>query len=67
MKDIRSREESMKDQRIKKETLWNKIEKEERKASHSKHPELVEQKLKEFHKELEKIEKESIEGNKNFN
>ncbi|RIA84553.1 Eisosome component PIL1-domain-containing protein [Glomus cerebriforme] len=60
LKDIRGREEAMKDQRLKKETLWNKIEKEERKASHSKHSETAEQKLKDLHKELEKIEKETI-------
>ena len=53
----------MKDQRLKKETLWNKIEKEERKAGQSKHPEIAEQKLKDLHKELEKIEKETISGN----
>lgn len=53
----------MKDQRFKKETLWNKIEKEERKASNSKRSEATEQKLKDFHTELEKIEKETIAGN----
>ncbi|CAG8664553.1 1041_t:CDS:2 [Funneliformis caledonium] len=63
LKDIRSREETMREHRLKKESLWNKIEKEERKASHSKHPEAAEQKLKEFQKELEKVEKESLEGN----
>ena len=62
LKDIRAREESMKDQRLRKETLWNKIEKEERKASNSKRPESAEQKLKDFHKDLEKIEKETIAG-----
>jgi hypothetical protein len=62
LKDIRAREETMKDQRLKKETLWNKIEKEERKSS-SKRSEASEQKLQDFHKELEKIEKETIAGN----
>ncbi|CAG8563668.1 9370_t:CDS:2 [Funneliformis mosseae] len=62
LKDIRSREETMRENRLKKESLWNKIEKEERKASHSKHPEAAEQKLKDFQKELEKVEKESLEA-----
>ncbi|CAI2182320.1 14378_t:CDS:2 [Funneliformis geosporum] len=62
LKDIRSREETMREQRLKKESLWNKIEKEERKASHSKRPEVAEQKLKDFQKELEKVDRESLEA-----
>ncbi|CAG8436064.1 hypothetical protein RhiirA5_453817 [Rhizophagus irregularis] len=45
LKDIRGREEAMKDQRLKKEALWNKIEKEERKAKETSLEDFKRQKL----------------------
>ncbi|CAG8443146.1 8673_t:CDS:2 [Ambispora leptoticha] len=62
LKDIRTRESSIKDQRFKKESYWSKIEKEERRASTSKHPEANQAIIAKYHKELEKLEKESIIG-----
>ncbi|KAG9303667.1 hypothetical protein G9A89_018564 [Geosiphon pyriformis] len=56
LKDIRTRESMMKDQRSKKETIWTKIEKEERRASTSK----AQGKINEYHKEIERLEKESL-------
>ncbi|CAG8700630.1 3602_t:CDS:2, partial [Acaulospora morrowiae] len=58
LKEIRSREDKMKEQRTKKELLWSKIEKEERK---SKRSDSVDQKLKDLHKDMENLQKETIE------
>ncbi|CAG8614705.1 11078_t:CDS:2, partial [Paraglomus occultum] len=60
LKVIKTREASLREQRSKKESLWNKIEKEERKASHSKHPETFEPKITEYKEELERIENETM-------
>ncbi|CAJ0768233.1 23671_t:CDS:2, partial [Entrophospora sp. SA101] len=58
LKEIRTREDRMKEQRSKKEALWNKIEREERKPKRS---DLAEQKLSELHSELNRAESESLE------
>lgn len=58
LKEIRTEEEKMKEKRVKRETVWSKIEKEERR----KKTPIVEQRLKELHKELEEVEKETIKG-----
>nr|CAG8587135.1 15200_t:CDS:10 [Entrophospora candida] len=55
LKEIRTREDRMKEQRSKKEALWNKIEREERKPKRS---DLAEQKLSELHSELSRAESE---------
>ncbi|RHZ87258.1 hypothetical protein Glove_38g38 [Diversispora epigaea] len=58
LKEIRNEEEKMREQRTKKEALWSKIEREERK---SKRTDTIEQKLKDLRKELEIMEKDTIE------
>ncbi|CAG8558004.1 5750_t:CDS:2 [Ambispora gerdemannii] len=60
LKDIRAQESTIKDQRFKKESYWSKIEKEERRASTSKHPEASQAIIAKYHEEIEKLEKESI-------
>jgi len=66
LKVIKTREATLREQRCKKESLWNKIEKEERKASHSKRPETFEPKITEYKEELERIENETMAGTKIF-
>ncbi|RIB09745.1 Eisosome component PIL1/LSP1 [Gigaspora rosea] len=63
LKEIRIREDSMREQRSKKETLWSKLEKEERKSNPSKQrSEAAEKRIQDYHNELNKLDKDTLDA-----
>lgn len=62
LKEIRLREDSMREQRAKKETLWSKLEKEERKSNPSKRSEAAEKRIQDYQNELDKLDKDTLEA-----
>ncbi|CAG8840560.1 18272_t:CDS:2, partial [Racocetra persica] len=62
LKEIRVREDNMREQRLRRETLWSKLEKEERKANPSKRSENAEKRIQDYQNELDKLDKDTLEA-----
>ncbi|CAG8452545.1 8538_t:CDS:2 [Dentiscutata erythropus] len=62
LKEIRIREDNMREQRSRKETLWSKLEKEERKSNPSKRSEAAEKRIQDYQNELDKLDKDTLEA-----
>ncbi|CAG8490834.1 14531_t:CDS:2, partial [Dentiscutata heterogama] len=62
LKEIRVREDNMREQRSRKETLWSKLEKEERKSNPSKRSEAAEKRIQDYQNELDKLDKDTLEA-----